>query len=320
MPEPSRIALFLRSLDNDYQVLLKESFRMAARLHQYSVREVSAGNDAQRQVAQIRECLAEPQVIRPRGLIVFPVMEVLLRPVAEEAARLGIAFVNLNRPWSYIEELRRQHSGVPLFTVMPDQKDIGRIQGRQFRWLLRKRRVLLYITGTPGTASAEHRLEGMQRELDDVDAEVVVERGDWSTASGASSIEQWLRTRGASNASKWVVAAQNDSMAMGARSALVDAAAGLKNPELLDVPVTGCDGTPSYGLDLVKTGELAATVVVPPTTGRAVDELAQSFSTGRTPAADILLTVTSFPDLGDIGAAMRAGTKPLHARSGPHSK
>jgi ABC-type sugar transport system substrate-binding protein len=309
MSEPLKISIFLRSLDNDYQTLLRESCRVAARRHQFSLREVSAHNDSDRQVSQIRECLAEPEAIRPRALIVFPVMEVLLRPVAEAAARLGVAFVILNRPWGYLEELRRQHPKVPLFSVMPDQKDIGRIQGQQFRWLLRRRGLLLYITGTSGTASAELRLEGMKRELTDVEAEIVVEPGDWSMASGVSPVENWLRNRGAETATNLVVGAQNDSMAMGARSALVSAAVAMKHPELADVPVTGCDGTPTYGLELVTTRELAATVVVPPTTDRAVDELAHAFSTGRVPTADISLGVTSFPDLAEVGAATRASTK-----------
>jgi ABC-type sugar transport system substrate-binding protein len=312
---PIRIAVFLRSHDNDYQALLRESCRVAARRHRFPLREVSASNDAEWQMQQLTECLAEPEAIRPRALIVFPVQEALLCPVAKAAAELGMAFVMLNRPWDYLGELRRAHPKVPLFCVMPDQRDIGRIQGQQFRWLLHKGGVLVYVTGTVGTASAELRLEGMRRELSHLEVEIVVENGDWSQASGTRTIEHWLRTRGASSGASVVVGAQNDSMAMGARSALVAASATLRRPELAEILVTGCDGTPTYGQALVGSNELAATVVVPPTTDRAVEELAQAFSTGRMPSADILLSVASFPDLAELGAASRALTRASRARS-----
>jgi ABC-type sugar transport system substrate-binding protein len=204
--------------------------------------------------------------------------------------------------------MRRKYPKVPLFSVVPDQLSIGRIQGQQFRWLLRKPGALLYITGSAGTASADQRLEGVKRELANVDVEIVVEKGDWSMSSGARATERWLEGRGASNLSHWVVGAQNDSMAMGARSALL-AAAARKRQELADIPVTGCDGTPTYGQVLVTSGQLAATVVIPPTADRAVDELAQSFWSGRAPGADISLEVSSFPDLADLGTASRMRAK-----------
>ncbi len=75
----ARIALFLRALDNDYQELQKESCRAAARRHNFSVREVSALNDADRQVQQIEECLQEPAAIRPIAVLVNPVLESSLR-------------------------------------------------------------------------------------------------------------------------------------------------------------------------------------------------------------------------------------------------
>lgn len=305
MSEPSKIAVFFMTLDNDYQDLQKESCRVAARRHGFSVREVSARNDADLQLRQIRECLAEPEAIRPRAIIICPVKEFLLRPASEEAARAGVAVVILNRPSAYLDELRPKYPKVPLFSIVPDQGSIGRIQGQQFRWLLRKPGVLLYITGTAGTASAELRLEGVKRELASVDVEMAIENGDWSTSSGARATERWFEGRAASDASNWVVGAQNDSMAMGARTALLTAATALKRQELADVPVTGCDGTPTYGQPLVTTGQLAATVVIPPTADRAVDELAQAFSSGRAPTADISLDVNSFPNLADLGTASR---------------
>ncbi|MGA2450876.1 MAG: sugar ABC transporter substrate-binding protein [Polyangiaceae bacterium] len=319
MSKPVRIAIFLMTSNNDYQTLEKEGCRSAARKHQFSVRELSAHNDIDRQLAQIRECLAEPEAIRPRALIVFPVIESLLRPVAEEAARLGVAFVLLNRSCAFMEELRLRHPTVPIVSVMPDQQDIGRIQGRQFARLLPNGGELLYIQGTFLTSAARLRLAGVRETLAGLSIRSVMEQGDWSTGSGAAAVQRWLRARMATTVKDCVVGAQNDDMAMGARAALVEAAVELKQPELSDIPVTGCDGTGSQGQVWVRDKELAATVVMPPTAAKAVEVLAQAFETGKAPPGDIEVDekARSFPDLELIGAPEPTKSAPriLNARS-----
>ena len=66
------------------------------------------------------------------------------------------------------------------------------------------------------------------------------------------------------------MACHNDLLARGARRALVDVAKDLDHPELGKLPLVGCDGTPSVGQAMVKAGELAATVVLPRSSGPAV--------------------------------------------------
>ena len=307
MSDPTKIAIFFLALDNDYQDLQRDVSRVAAERHHFALTEVSAFNNGERQVSQIRECLAEPEGVRTRAIVVCPVVDGLVRPLAEDAARLGVAFVVVNRPCDYLVELRRKYPRVPLFGVTPDNRSIGCIQGQQFKKLLPRGGSLLYITGTVSAMSAELRLEGVKRELASADIKMVIENGDWSVTSGERAIQNRLRTRGAFTGSKWIVGAQNDLMAMGARSALLAAAAELKRPELADLPVTGCDGTRTYGQTLVRTRKLAATVIMPPTADRALGELAQAFSTGRPPTVDISLEASSFRALEFVGATTSAG-------------
>jgi hypothetical protein len=61
--------------------------------------------------------------------------------------------------------------------------------------------------------------------------------------------------------------------------------------------ITGCDGSPRFGLPLVKAGELTATVVIPPVAGIAVEELAAALAGSGIPPAEIVVGVSSFPDL-----------------------
>ena len=294
MSKPVRIAIFLMTSNNDYQTIEKDGCRAAARRHHFSVRELSARNDPDRQFTQIKECLAEPEAIRPRALIVFPVIESLLRPVAEEAARLGVAFVLLNRSCAFMEELRGRYPTVPMFSVMPDQEDIGRIQGRQFAKLLPSGGELLYIQGTFHTSAARLRLAGVRQSLAGLNIRTVMEQGDWSNASGSAAVQRWLRARVATTSVSCVVGAQNDDMAMGARTTLIESAVELKQPELRDIPVTGCDGTPAQGQVWVRDKELRATVIMPATAARAVDVLAEAFESGKAPSApERLLLPTS---------------------------
>lgn len=313
MPDSVRIANLLAMLDNDYQTLQRDVCRVAAKRHNFSVRELSARNDADEQARQIKECLAEAEGARPRALLVNPVSESSLRLLAEEAAKLGVAFVLLNRSCRYIEELRARYPRVPLFAVDPDQRKIGRLQGEQVARLMPAGGDLLYIEGRADTSSAQRRLEGLRAVLAGSDVHIVVAQGDWTAASGTAAVQHWLRTR-ITKASDCVVCAQNDSMAIGARAALVSTALNSKRPELMDVPVTGCDGTMAQGQTCVRSKELSATIVVPSSADRAVDELAASYASGRPPTGDITLDVCSFPDLNTLERPRHVQTSVRPAR------
>jgi ABC-type sugar transport system substrate-binding protein len=134
---------------------------------------------------------------------------------------------------------------------------------------------------------------------------MVMEQGDWTTVSGTAAAQRWLRARVATTGSNCVVGAQNDDMAMGARAALISAALELDQPELGDIPVTGCDGTVDQGQAWVRNRDLRATVVMPPTSAKAVDVIALAFGSGKIPTSDIQIEerVYSFPEIDLIGTA-----------------
>ncbi|MDP9035595.1 MAG: hypothetical protein M3O50_12385, partial [Myxococcota bacterium] len=50
-----------------------------------------------------------------------------------------------------------------------------------------------------------------------------------------------------------------------------------------------------------------ATIIIPPTAGRAIDEVAIALNGGRVPTADIALGVRSFPELDVLAAELRRG-------------
>jgi ABC-type sugar transport system substrate-binding protein len=316
MPARKKLMLFLRAVDNEYQELQKSDLFKRIDLYGWTATAVDAGNDAQRQFRQIEAALRAPEGSGFDILLVNPVEEAILQPLATEAARRSVGWVTLNRLSEYVSELRRAHPRVPFFCVDPDQREIGRIQGQQFITVLRGGGSVFYLCGPLSTSSARLRLAGVQIATAGSALRIIMSAADWSEAGGAGVMDTWLREP----SNKWhrcIVGAQNDTMGLGARKALLEKAEKDNQPDLARVPVTGCDGLPSAGQRWVGEGMLAATVVVPTTTGRAVDLIAAAFDTGRPPPADVTLQVKSFPELDvlarTVGGPSSSPPRPVKA-------
>jgi ABC-type sugar transport system substrate-binding protein len=303
-----RIALFLRAAGNEYQDLVREDCRTAALRHGLAVREINAENDSTRQFKQIEDCLAEPASSRPRAILVSPVDESGLRSLAREAARMGIGWVSLNRACDYLAELRREFPSVPLFSVHPDQDQVGRIQAYQLRVLLPAGGHAAYIQGPPSTTSARQRAAALRSGLAGTDIELTPFSSDWSVEGGRRAAQEWLELAGRSTSENRAVVAQNDSMGYGARLALIEAARQAPGPGLDRIPVLGCDGAPAYGHKLVIDRSLSATVIIPSPASRALDELVAVLAGWRPPASDICLSVSPFPELAVLAGSQRKGS------------
>ena len=291
-----RIALFLVN-DGDYQELLWDNCQAAAQRHDFPVRSFWADNDSHKQLRQIEGCLSEPEDQRPTAVIVSPVREIALISTAHAAARSDIGFVLLQRWANYMTDLRREYITLPIFSVMADQRDIGRIQGSQLKALLPHGGKLVYIRGPLGTSSAMRRFAGLQEVLQGSAIEMIPLNGDWTTEGGSRAMQEWIQSDEGAGWRQYVVGAQNDAMAMGARKAIEDFARASSVP-VGDIRICGCDGSPGYGQRLVGEGKLASTVIMPPGAGRAVDEIASMLRGGPRPAAQILLDPVSHPELG----------------------
>jgi ABC-type sugar transport system substrate-binding protein len=275
----ARIGLFLRALDNDYQYLQHEDCLAAVKECGFAMREEIGHNDAALQRRQIEDCLHEPADVRLSAILVNPVDEDALRDVAFQAAKAGIGWVSLNRSADYLDELRLDHPEQLFFCVSPEQRQIGRIQGRLLCAFLPEGGDVLYVEGPPGTSSARQRREGTEHEIEGTKIRLYAEHADWTVEGGARAARRWLERFGHGLRALPVVCAQNDGMAIGARSVLDEAAAGglhagSPDREKPPIVVIGCDGTPSFGQRLLAENLLSATVVVPPTAGKAVVEFA----------------------------------------------
>jgi ABC-type sugar transport system substrate-binding protein len=267
----------------------------AARRHALQLDVHVAGKDVDRQINQLKTAISAPAPARPDLILVSPVREQLLVTLLRSAARAGIHWGFLTRWLDDIPALRREFSELDIYSVSADQKEIGRLQGRQLDILRGAEDEVIYLSGPAGTSSARQRAEGIQPELDRARGKCQTFYGDWSQESGRAAARRWLAGFPKSQRRSFVIVAQNDNMAMGAREA-VEASLDASNRGT-ELRVIGCDGSFSFGQRLVSQGKLSATVVVPPVSGRAVDAFAQRLAGRGRPNAVENVSVASHPSL-----------------------
>jgi len=313
--KPRTIGLFLLARQNEYQ-RLQEASAMAMAHHLKTPLDVhfSESNEYV-QTKQIYDFIHA----HPAGsvLVVESVVDEALEPVARHAALAGMGWYLLHRIVGYMDRLRREFPTLPIGTVTSDQKEIGRLQGKHFVALLAGKGKVLYVQGPAGSSIAADRLAGMREVVEGTGITHDVVRGDWSEESGEAVVAKWLED-GRTRAGLQLLGCQNDAMAVGGMRALARAGVSYGLRELNAVIVTGVDGNPEYGIPLVDRKRLAATVIMPPAAGQAVQLIHEAWTTpGFSPPPIVRLPVRSYPDLplvalrapssGSISAATRRG-------------
>jgi len=282
--------------DNDYQLEQAASAQAAAIKLGANVQIIYANNDAVLQTQQILQFIQEPAK-RPDAILVEPVGTGMPQ-VAKAAVSAGIAWVVINAGVDYLPQLR-QHAMVPVFSVMSDHEEIGRIQGQQIAAILGETGCVLYIEGPGIRDVARMRTKGMASTKP---AGIMVKtlKGDWTQQSGYHAVKSWLGLTTSREMHVGMIACQNDDMANGARRAFEELTDMKERDAWLRLPITGCDGVPKAGQAWVRKGRLAATVLSPPLLGDAMHLLANARKSGAQPAERTLVAPSSFPALSDL--------------------
>jgi ribose transport system substrate-binding protein len=295
MAKKIRILLSLTTDDNDYQIEQAQSAEKAAKRLDVALEIIFAGNDAITQSTQILKAVQASAESLPDAIVFEPVGSTALPQVARAAAAAGIGWAVLNQDAGYIEELRKT-ARAPIFAVSSDHVEIGRIQGRQLVALLPKGGSVLYIQGPSDNSAAKERTQGML-ETKRANIQVTTLKAQWTEESALRAVRSWLKLTTSQKAAMDVVAAQDDSMAMGARKAFQELKNEAERERWLKLPFTGCDGLPNTGQSWVRSGLLAATVFVPPNAGQAIEMLVQAVRQRKLPAARALIATRSIPAL-----------------------
>jgi ribose transport system substrate-binding protein len=291
------VVIALTTRDNDYQAEQSASAAEVASRLGVKINVVYADNNAVNQTQQLVKIIQD-RAQRPDAILVEPVGTPMYQ-VAKAAVAAGIGWGILNREADYIPELRRAAAQVPVFAVSPDQEEVGRIQGKQLAAFTTDGNIL-YIEGPTTSSAANLRTKGMLSTKPSK-VEVKVLKADWSERGAHQAVKSWLALSTSNQLHIRAVVCQNDAMAMGAREAFASLP-GAARAQWLNAPFMGCDGVTKTGQEWVRSGQLRATVVIPPMAGLALEMLAKALSTGSMPAERTLCAPRSFPAIAEIRA------------------
>jgi ABC-type sugar transport system substrate-binding protein len=285
--------------NNDYQREQATSAKSAALKLGASVQIIYSNNDAVQQTQQLLSFIQAPAQ-RPDAIVVEPV-GTSMPQVANAAVSAGIAWVIVNTDADYISQLR-QRATIPVFSILSDHEEVGKIQGYQIAAILGEEGCVLYIEGPAVRDVAKTRSRGMMA-TKPPRVTVKTLRGDWTQHSGYHAVESWLSLSTSRDLHVGMIACQNDDMAMGVRRAFEELKDMRDRDAWLSLPITGCDGVLNAGQAWVRQARLAATVVCPPLTGDAMQLLATALESGSQPPERTLVMPTSFPALKELQMA-----------------
>src|SRR6516225_11706120 len=290
-----KLVVSLTTNDNDYQIEQASAAELAARKLGVDIQILYADNDAINQSTQILKAIQCAPEERPDAIVFEPVGGTALPQVARAAVGAGIGWAVLNRDANYIQELRRTGKAA-VFGVTSDHVEIGRIQGRQCAALLPTGGSVLYIQGPSENSAAKERSAGMQ-EAKPANIHLVMLKGQWTEESSQRAVRSWLKLSTSQKARVDLVAAQDDSMAIGARKAFQEMLSETERERWLSLPFLGCDGLPKTGQAWVRTGVLTATIYIPPNTGQALGMLVDALQNRKSQPERALTEAVSIPPI-----------------------
>jgi ribose transport system substrate-binding protein len=300
MPK-TKLLVSLTTNDNDYQVEQAHAAEQAARKFGADLQILYADNDAINQSTQILKAIQAAPDERPDAIIFEPVGGTSLPQVARAAVNAGIGWAVLNREANYVPELRSANKA-PVFSVSSDHMEIGRIQGRQCAALLPAGGTALYIQGPSENSAAKERTLGMH-EAKPTNIHLIMLKGQWTEESSQRAVRSWLKLPTSQKTSVDLVAAQDDSMAIGARKAFQELLSENERERWLNLPFLGCDGLPKTGQAWVRSGVLTATVYIPPNTDQAIEMLVDALQNGKSQPERALTTALSIPPVETLRPA-----------------
>lgn len=277
---------------NDFQLAQEQAAQEAALRLGVDLQVVRIDEDAIQQSQQILRLLQSSDSDRPNGVLFEPVGTALAQ-AARIAAAKGVGWAVLNRESvDYFKELRSAFPKSPMFSVTTSHNEVGQIQGQQISRLMRHGGPILYIQGPAGNDAAVERAAGMLS-AKPANVEVRTVKGFWSEQSALNAVNSWLKLSTNRELAISLVAAQNDAMALGARKAF----------EMIGtarMPFLGCDGLPQGGQSAVRKKLLAATVVIPPNAGAALEAMVRGLRMQQPVNETIYTSPTSFPPLEQL--------------------
>ena len=285
-----KIVVSLITAEQEFQAFQAKDARDTGARLDLDVEVLFAENNPITQIQQLFHFIHMSESERPAAILVETVSGDGLERAARNAVKAGMGWMLLNRDVPYVEALRREHPDLAIGTVQTDQEEVGRIQARQMLALLPIGGFVLYIQGPADTSVMKERLRGTTEAIAGAPIQLRIATGDWTEGGGEKSAATWLRLRTSGGSGVDLVAAQNDSMAIGARRVILSS-----HPEWTHVRFIGCDGLSNGGRKAVDERILSATITTPSNAGPALEMVSKWLRTGAVPPMTKLLTPRPYP-------------------------
>lgn len=293
-----RFLVSLITKENDYQVEQAAAALVTAKELGVDAEIVYADNDPITQSTQVLKAIQSDPSLRPNGIVIEPLGATAFPQAAQAAVKAGIGWAVLSRRADYARELGRS-SRTPVFSVSADQVEVGRIQARQVMALLPRGGSVLFIQGPSVSSVSKERYDGLM-ELLPSNVHLSNLRGRWTEESAYQSVCSWFKLMTAQKGRIDLVLAQNDVMGMGAKKAIEETVTGPDRDDWLEIPITGVDGVLKTGQAWVTAGKLAATVIVPASSGKAMRLMAEALWKKSGVAEHIYTSPTAFPEISKL--------------------
>jgi ribose transport system substrate-binding protein len=295
-----KLVVSVLSAEQDFQRAQVDDARAAAARCGFDMEVVVADNNAVVQIHQLFGYVHAPKSRQPVALVVEAATNEGLERVARAAVPAGIGWVLTSGHPPYLDSMQKEFPHALVSSATTNEDDLGKMMMQQYRLLLPNGGTILYIEGLSGSAGnvirRRHAEEGVGS------AKIKIGKmlaADWTTERAEQVMASWLRLKSSENFKPDLIAAQNDSIAIGARKAIM-----AFRPSWADIPMTGCDGLPDGGQRYVREGTLTATVEKRPTAGQAMEMVAAFLKKERLPA-HIEVPPRSHPSLEDLARRTR---------------
>ena len=156
-----KVVVALINAEQEFQQLQAKDARDTAARLKLDLEVTFAEGHAVVQIQQLFKHIHAPEAERPAVIVVEPATAEGLERVARNAVRAGIGWVLVAARVGYVDDLRQSHPGLPIAMLGADQREIGRIQGRQCRALLPGGGHVLCVQGPADSGATAGRFEGL---------------------------------------------------------------------------------------------------------------------------------------------------------------
>ena len=246
-PQKPRVALIMKSLANEFFKTMQDGAEAHQKAHSNDYALLSDGikneTDVDKQIALVEQMIAQ----KVDAIILAPADSKALVPVVKKARDRGIVVVNIDNKLD-ADALKEKNLQVPF--VGPNNMKGAKLAGDQLATKLQKGDAVAIIDGQPGAFNAQQRHAGFEAAMKEAGMIIVTSQpAHWEQGKATPLVASILN----SNPQIKAFLCANDSMALGAHTALKDAR------KLGQVMIVGFDNIHAMQ-ELVRKGDVLCTV------------------------------------------------------------